>query len=63
SDAPLPFERMPRLVASDPTPAKVVAGGELRAFIQSAPVVTDQTAVPSPPPARSIFQVKPGSVG
>ncbi|RFA07724.1 spermine synthase [Subtercola boreus] len=63
SDAPLPFERMPRLVASDPTPAKVVDGGELRAFIQSAPVVTDQTAVPSPPPARSIFQVKPGSVG
>ncbi|PPF88996.1 spermine synthase [Subtercola sp. Z020] len=63
SDAPLPFDRLPRLVASDPTPAKVVDGAELRAFIQSAPVVTDQTAVPSPPPARSIFQVKPGSVG
>ncbi|RFA13509.1 spermine synthase [Subtercola boreus] len=63
SAAPLPFERMPRLVASDPTPSKVVDGAELRAFIQSAPVVTDQTAVPSPPPARSIFQVKPGSAG
>ncbi|RFA10116.1 spermine synthase [Subtercola boreus] len=63
SDAPLPFERMPRLVASDPTPAKVVDGRELKAFIASAPVVTDQTAMPSPPPARSIFQVKPGSVG
>ncbi|RFA19473.1 spermidine synthase [Subtercola boreus] len=63
SDAPLPFDRLPRLVASDPTPAKVVDGAELRAFIQSAAVVTDQTAVPSPPPARSIFQVKPGSLG
>ncbi|MEA9984582.1 fused MFS/spermidine synthase [Subtercola sp. RTI3] len=61
SDAELPFDRLPRLVASDPTPAKVVEGAELKAFIASAPVVTDQTAIPSPPPARSIFQVKPGS--
>ena len=61
SDEPLPFERLPRLVASDPVPAKVVAGAELAEFIADAPVVTDQTAVPSPPPARSIFQVKPGA--
>ncbi|MCU1479243.1 MAG: spermine synthase [Subtercola sp.] len=61
SDEPLPFDRLPRLVASDPVPAKVVAGAELAEFIADAPVVTDQTAVPSPPPARSIFQVKPGA--
>ncbi|GGF20588.1 spermidine synthase [Subtercola lobariae] len=61
SDDRLPFERLPRLVASDPVPAKVVDGAELKAFIAGAPVVTDQTAVPSPPPARSIFQVKPGA--
>ena len=42
-------------------PAKVIDGAELAAFIADAPVVTDQTAVPSPPPARSIFQVKPGA--
>ncbi|QWT24073.1 fused MFS/spermidine synthase [Subtercola sp. PAMC28395] len=61
SASPLPFDRLPRLVASDPTPAKVIDGAELRAFIASAPVVTDQTAIASPPPARSIFQVKPGA--
>ncbi|UFS61247.1 spermidine synthase [Subtercola endophyticus] len=61
SDDLLPFDRLPRLVASDPVPAKVVAGAELAEFIADAPVVTDQTAVPSPPPARSIFQVKPGA--
>ncbi len=57
SSAPLPFERMPRLVASDPVPAKVVDGRELRNFIAGAPVSTDQTATKSPAPARSIFQV------
>jgi spermidine synthase len=57
SSSPLPFDRMPRLVASDPSPAKMVAGAELMNFIAGAPVVTDQTAVKSPPPARNIFQV------
>jgi spermidine synthase len=57
SMSPLPFDRMPRLVASDPVPAKVVAGTELRQFIAGASVATDQTAVRSPAPARSIFQV------
>lgn len=47
---------MPRLLAGGPHPAKLVAGGELREFIGSASIVTDATAVPSPPPARSIFQ-------
>ncbi|MFB2554658.1 spermidine synthase [Herbiconiux liangxiaofengii] len=57
SNSPLPFERMPRLVASDPVPAKVVTGTELRQFTAGAAVTTDQTAVKSPAPARSIFQV------
>ncbi len=59
SHSPLPFERMPRLVNSDPTPAKMVAGAELANFIAGAPIVTDATAIPSPPPARSVFQVRP----
>ncbi len=61
STRPLPLDWLPRLLAAGPHPAKVVAGEELRAFIAGAPVVTDQTAVPSPPPAKSVFQVRPGS--
>jgi spermidine synthase len=57
SNSTLPFERMPRLVASDPVPAKMVTGSELRQFTAGAAVATDQTAVKSPAPARSIFQV------
>ncbi|WP_344295830.1 fused MFS/spermidine synthase [Agromyces neolithicus] len=60
SNAPLPFDAMPRRLASDPAPAKLVEGDELRRFIAGAPVVTDATAVPSPPPARSVFLAKPG---
>ena len=51
----LPFAGLPRRLASDPAPAKLVDGDELHRFIAGAPVVTDATAVPSPPPARSIF--------
>ena len=60
SSAPLPFDAMPRRLASDPAPAKLVEGDELRRFIAGAAVVTDATAVPSPPPARSVFLSKPG---
>ena len=56
----LPFEWMPRLLAAGPHPSKVVVGSELREFIAGAPVVTDGTAIPSPPPAKSVFQVRPG---
>ncbi|WP_127794284.1 spermidine synthase [Agromyces sp. LHK192] len=55
SAAPLPFDRMPRLLGSDPAPAKLVEGAEFRTFAAGGRVVTDATAVPSPPPARSIF--------
>lgn len=51
-------EWMPRLLAGGPHPAKLVAGDEIREFIAGAPLVTDATAEPSPPPARSIFQSK-----
>ncbi len=56
SNATLPMDWLPRLLASGPHPAKAVAGAELAAFAAGAPVVTDATSVPSPPPARSIFQ-------
>jgi spermidine synthase len=56
SRSELPTGALPRLLAGDPAPAKLVDGPELRDFIAGAPVVTDATAVPSPPPARSVFQ-------
>lgn len=55
SDRELPFGQLPRRLASDPAPAKLVEGEELRNFIAGAAIVTDATAVPSPPPARSVF--------
>ena len=58
SDAELPFAAMPRRLASDPSPSKLIEGDELRRFIAGAPVVTDATAVPSPPPSRSVFLAK-----
>lgn len=51
-------EWMPRLLAGGPHPAKLVSGKEIRDFVAGAAIVTDATAVPSPPPARSIFQSK-----
>jgi spermidine synthase len=59
SKSPLPLEWMPRLLAGGPHPSKVVSGTELREFIAGAPIVTDATAIQSPPPAKSIFQVRP----
>ncbi len=50
SAAALPFEWMPRLLSAGPHPSKVVMGSELREFVAGAPVVTDATAIPSPPP-------------
>lgn len=61
SAAELPFDWMPRLLAAGPHPSKIVAGTELRDFIAGASIVTDDTAVQSPPPSKSIFQVRPGA--
>lgn len=60
SKADLPLEWMPRLLAGGPHPASVVRGADLRNWIAGAPIVTDQSSTPSPPPARSVFQVRPG---
>jgi hypothetical protein len=58
SNAALPLDWLPRLLASGPHPAKAVAGDELRQFVAGAQVVTDATAVASPLPGRSVFQLK-----
>lgn len=60
SPADLPIEWVPRLLAGGPHPASVLRGTELRDWIAGAPIVTDASSTPSPPPARSIFQVRPG---
>jgi spermidine synthase len=61
SNAELPMDFIPRLLAGGPHPAKAVAGAELKQFVAGAPVMTDVTAIPSPPPAKSIFQVRSGN--
>jgi spermidine synthase len=63
SRAVLPLDWMPRLLAGGPHPSKVVSGRELTDWIAGAAITTDATAVPSPPPSKSIFQVRPGSGG
>lgn len=56
SKAQLPLEWMPRLLAGGPHPAKVIDGREIVDWIAGAPVVTDATAIPSPPPGRTFIQ-------
>ncbi|GAA4177850.1 fused MFS/spermidine synthase [Gryllotalpicola koreensis] len=60
SAAPLPEKWLPRLMAAGPYPAVAVLGSEFEEFARAGLIVTDATATPSPPPMRSIFQVKPG---
>lgn len=60
SPGALPLDWMPRLLAGGPHPSKVVTGTELTEWIAGAPLSTDATATPSPPPSKSIFQVRPG---
>ena len=61
SKATLPLDWMPRLLAGGPHPSKVIEGRELVDWIAGAPVITDDTAIPSPPPNRSFIQLRPGS--
>jgi spermidine synthase len=56
SNAPLPLDWLPRILAGGPHPSKAVAGTELTQFVAGASIVTDATSVKSPPPSRSIFQ-------
>ncbi|MGO2660177.1 spermidine synthase [Mycetocola reblochoni] len=58
SNAPLPLDYIPRLLASGPHPAKAVSGEEMDDFIGRALPVSDETAIPSPPPGRNVFQVR-----
>jgi len=63
SKAALPLDWIPRLLLGGPHPASVVRGRELTDWIAGAAIVTDQSSTPSPPPARSIFQVRPSRDG
>ncbi|QHC67548.1 spermine synthase [Rathayibacter sp. VKM Ac-2759] len=60
SPSALPVDGLPRRLASDPAPSKLVQGRELENFVAGASVVTDDTATASPLPARSVFQVRRG---
>lgn len=60
SPTELPLTWLPRLLAGGPHPASLVHGRELRDWIAGAPIVTDDSSTPSPPPSRSVFQVRPG---
>jgi hypothetical protein len=60
SPSALPLTWMPRLLAGGPHPAAVVHGEQLRDWVAGAPVVHDASAVPSPPPSRSVFQLRGG---
>ena len=51
----LPLAQLPRKLAADVFPAKLITGEELAHFVAGARVVTDASATPSPLPARSIF--------
>jgi spermidine synthase len=59
SPGQLPLDWMPRLLAGGPHPSKVLRGAELTDWVAGAPITTDATAIPSPPPSKSIFQVRP----
>lgn len=48
---------LPRLLAGGPHPAKAVEGSEMTQFIGSAPIVLDSTAIASPTPNKTIFQI------
>jgi hypothetical protein len=59
SRAPLPTDWLPRLLASGPHPSKTVAGREFSDWLAGAPIATDATAIPSPPPSKSFIQLRP----
>lgn len=51
------FDHLPRLMARGPHPAGCVTDGELTPFVGGATLVTDATAVDSPTPSKTIFQL------
>jgi hypothetical protein len=54
----LPTAWLPRLLARGPHPASVLGGDALTKWVAGAPVVSDQTAVASPPPSKSVFTTR-----
>jgi spermidine synthase len=54
----LPKAWLPRLLARGPHPATVLGADALSKWIAGAPVVTDLTAVDSPPPSKSVFTTR-----
>lgn len=61
SKGELPLDWMPRLLAGGPHPAALVHGRALRDWIAGAAIVTDQTAIPSPTPNKSVFEQRGGA--
>ncbi|RKN40512.1 spermidine synthase [Streptomyces hoynatensis] len=55
SEGALPAAELGRRCAADPCAARLLAGRELADFTAGAPVRTDATAVPSPPPPSELF--------
>jgi spermidine synthase len=51
----LPVAGLTRRCAGDPSPARLTTGEALARFVAGAPVVTDATAVQSPPPPAGLF--------
>jgi spermidine synthase len=57
SNRPDVLDELPRLMARGPHPASSVSGTDLTRFIGGALLTTDATAVPSPTPQKTIFQM------
>lgn len=49
------LEWLPRLLAGGPHPARMLVGRELEDWVRGVAPVTDATAVPSPVPAKELF--------
>ncbi|MCC7128626.1 MAG: fused MFS/spermidine synthase [Microbacteriaceae bacterium] len=49
---------VPRLSATGPHPTKVLTGAELETWIEDAAPVSDESAVPSPPPTPNLFRFR-----
>jgi spermidine synthase len=54
ADVDLPIAALRRRCAGAPFPCRVLEGTELKEYLAGAPAVTDATAIPSPPPPKSL---------
>lgn len=58
SSAEHDWDGLPRRLASDPTPSRLMTRDELSRFVGDAAAVDDTNSTGSPAPARSVFQVR-----